>query len=70
MTARDLVYGRQGGRIVSGDRTLIDLDTAPHCDLCGQPMTLGQKRSHLVCVEATGARHPQGNYPIVKAAEL
>ena len=63
MTARDLVYGRQGGRVVSGDRTLIDPATCPRCTICGEPMVLGQRNAHIVCVDATGGHHPQAVYP-------
>jgi hypothetical protein len=66
MPISDLLYGRQGGRIVSGNRTLINPDDCPRCDLCDQPMVLGQKRRHLVCAHAEDEQHPQGIYPQAK----
>ena len=61
--ASDLLYGRQGGRIVTKRGSSTHLDHAPRCELCDQPMVLGQRRTHLVCTEATGQQHPQGTYP-------
>ena len=66
MTARDLVYGRQGGRVVSGDRTLIDPATCPRCTTCGQPMVLGQRGEHVICAERDGREHAQAVYPKAK----
>jgi len=60
MTARtDVTHGRQGGRIVTGrsDRP------APPCEICGRPMHLGQRRTHIACTEELGYEHPQRYYP-------
>lgn len=42
----DLVYGRQGGRIVPAGPAPA---THPLCSVCGQPMAMGQTVRHLTC---------------------
>lgn len=54
--ARDIAYGRQGGRVVPAS---THSTSHPSCDLCGGPMTLGQRWAHLVCAERAGQEHPQ-----------
>lgn len=49
MTARDIRYGRQGGRIVAWDHPPLDISTAPACAICGRPMLLGQNVRHWTC---------------------
>ena len=63
MTARDIRYGRQGGRVIPAGQAALDPATAPRCAICAQPMLLGQRRTHLMCTEALGYQHPQGSYP-------
>lgn len=41
----DLVYGRQGGRIVAG---ITVRDDRP-CVVCREPMVVGQKVRHFAC---------------------
>ncbi len=50
--SRDIVYGRQGGRVVPvGDPTA----PWPDCDVCDQPMTAGQTDRHHECQPAPQA---------------
>lgn len=44
--ATDLVYGRQGGRIVRAAPT----QDLPRCTVCGEAMAMGQPGRHLTCV--------------------
>ena len=45
VSARDVAYGRQGGRIVKFEQAV---DDAP-CEVCGSLMTCGQKGRHAEC---------------------
>jgi hypothetical protein len=49
--SRDMMYGRQGGRIVpfEGRPTL----TGRPCATCGQPMLATQKERHFMCDPVT-----------------
>lgn len=48
MTARtDLAYGRGGGRYAPMNPG-VDLN-GPRCEMCGQPMVLGQRSTHFLC---------------------
>jgi len=42
----DMLYGRQGGRLVAWDERD---GTAKPCMVCGLPMLAGQKTRHFVC---------------------
>jgi hypothetical protein len=49
MVDTDLVYGRQGGRVVAA-HTRFDPKTAKRCKACGRPIATDQRRSvHHLC---------------------
>lgn len=64
MSARDVRYGRQGGRIVAWDDERVgtaNVDDMPRCDVCGQPLTLRQPGRHWsCCTECDGCHRPIG----------
>lgn len=49
MTARDIRYGRQGGRVVPWD---VPTDARP-CDVCGAAVVTGGDRHHGCGAEPT-----------------
>lgn len=61
MTARDLIYGRQGGRVIPAGKQ----QTGPVwlCELCGGPMRDGQPVRHAACCADTGRHRPDPRCP-------
>lgn len=53
MTARDLIYGRQGGRIVP----FALAEAAGRCDVCRLPTILGQPGRHWTCAAVCPGCH-------------
>lgn len=53
---RDIRFGRRGGHWIEDGRAFVDFDAAPRCDLCGQPMVVGQQDRHYVCAELAADR--------------
>lgn len=45
----DMRHGRQGGRFLPDNYEAVDFDQAPHCDMCGGLMVVGQHERHHLC---------------------
>ena len=45
----DLRYGRRGGNWAPDDYEPVDLVNARHCDECGLPVLVANRRTHYAC---------------------
>jgi hypothetical protein len=55
----DIAYGRRGGGWA--DKFDGPALTGPPCQVCLEPMIVGQRQMHLICCAASGGRTPVCN---------